>query len=181
MHRPASCLAFLVLPFCVDAQPSGPVQAVVEGHVVNATNNAPIANARVRLTSGPNSVYGKVDRQGYFTFGNLAPGFYRLSVDSPGFLLSDQTLVNLSPPGEAAVQTGAIAHPGSRIPDPNVITSVDADGIVHALVTVPMLAYAVIAGKVTDPYGQPMLNRTLLVSIGEHGLLSEVDFLVSCA
>ena len=60
MRRPAFCFSLLLIPFCAQAQPSGPVQAIVEGDVVNATTNAPIANARVRLTTEQTFWYGKV-------------------------------------------------------------------------------------------------------------------------
>ena len=140
---------------------------MVEGDVVNATTNAPIANARVRLSTGQTFLYGKVDRQGHFAVANLSPGFYQLTVDSPGFVQSHQTEVDLSVPAPASGVTGRIISrsydPDSHIPDAKVAKSIDADGPIHGFVAVPLLAYSVIAGKVTDPYGLPMMNCTIEV------------------
>jgi hypothetical protein len=133
----------------------------VEGDVVNAATNAPIANARVRLTTAQTSLYRKVDRQGHFTIGNLSPGFYQLTVDSPGYVQSHQTPVDLLAPAPASgtfVKGVISSYPNSQAPEAKVAKSIDADGNIHGVVTVPLLAYGVIAGKVTDPYGLPMVN-----------------------
>jgi hypothetical protein len=54
-------------------------------------------------------------------------------------------------------------YPGSQVPDAQVTNSIGADGTIHAMAVVPMLAYSVIAGRVTDPYGLPMKNCSLEV------------------
>src|ERR1035438_3167956 len=88
MRRPAFYFSLLLFPFYAHAQPSDPVRAIMEGDVVNAATNAAIANARVRVSTAQAILYGKVDRQGHFTIGNLSPGSYQLTVDSPGFVQS---------------------------------------------------------------------------------------------
>jgi hypothetical protein len=164
MRRPAFYFSLLLLPFCAHAQPSDPVRAIMEGDVVNATTNAPIANARVRLSTGQTFLYGKVDRQGHFTIGNLSPGSYQLSVDSPGFVQSNRTSVDLSVPAPSGRNVRTVTtYPVSQLPEAKVTKSIDADGTIRGVVTVPLLAYSVIAGKVTDPYGLPMMNCTIEV------------------
>ena len=137
----------------------------MEGDVVNATTNAPIANARVRLSNDQTFLYGKVDRQGHFAIANLSPGFYQLTVDSPGYVQSRQTLVDLSfpsPPSGRMMRT-ITRYPDSQAPVAKVNRSIDADGTIRGVVAVPLLAYAMIAGKVTDPYGLPMMNCNIEV------------------
>src|ERR1035438_2303292 len=167
MRRPAFYFSLLLLPFCAHAQPSDPVRAIMEGDVVNATTNAPIAKARVRLSTGQTFLYGKVDRHGHFSVEHTSPGFSQPTVDSPGFGQSHQTEVDLSVPAPASGVTGRIISrsydPDSHIPDAKVAKSIDADGAIHGFVAVPLLAYSVIAGKVTDPYGLPMMNCTIEV------------------
>jgi hypothetical protein len=59
-------------------------------------------------------------------------------------------------PGAAG---GVIRMSGlNQIPPPQVTKSINADGTVHATLKVPMMAYTTIAGKVTDPYGMPMVD-----------------------
>ena len=113
MRRPAFYFSLLLFPFYAHAQPSDPVRAIMEGDVVNAATNAAIANARVRLSTAQAILYGKVDRQGHFTIGNLSPGSYQLIVDSPGFVQSHQTSVDLSVPApepKDPPRSGAIAR-----------------------------------------------------------------------
>jgi hypothetical protein len=138
---------------------------MVEGDVVNATTNAPIANARVRLMDPSQTfLYAKVDRQGHFTIGNLTAAFYQLSVDSPGFVQFSQTLVDLiGPKASGRILKSETRYPDSQAPDAKFTKSIDADGTIRGVVTVPLLAYSVIAGKVTDPYGLPMMNCTIEV------------------
>ena len=159
MRRPAFYFPLFLFPLFAPAQPPGPVQAVVEGDVVNAATNAPIPIARVRLVVGQTPLYAKVDREGHFAIGNLSPGSYMLSVDSPGFVQSDRTLVDVSVRAPGGMARGVISfHPDSHAPDAKVTRSIDADGTIRGVVTVPLLAYSVIAGKVTDPNGLPIVN-----------------------
>ena len=143
------------------AQTPNPARALVEGDIVNAATSAPLSPARVKLerTQAEDPIYGKVDRQGHFTFRNLDPGFYQLVVDVPGFRQS-RTSVDVSvprPAGNRGVLGGVVtSRPQSQIPQPTVNRTIDGDGTIHATVSAPMLAYASIAGKITDPFGDPM-------------------------
>lgn len=145
----------------LSAQPPNPVRALVEGDIVNAATSAPLAGARVKLerTQDEDPIYGKVDRQGHFAFRNLDPGSYQLIVDAPGFRQS-RIGVDVGVPRPASTRGllgGVItSYPQSRIPQPKVTKTIDDDGTVHATVTAPMLAYASIVGKITDPFGDPM-------------------------
>ena len=123
------------------AQISNPVRALVEGDIVNAATSAPLSGARVKLerSQAEDPIYGKVDRQGHFTFRNLDPGFYQLVVDAPGFR-----------PSQISVDAQ------SQIPQPKVSKTIDGDGTIHASVSAPMQGYVSIEGKITDPYGDPM-------------------------
>jgi hypothetical protein len=49
----------------------------------------------------------------------------------------------------------------SAAPQAQVSKTIDDDGTVHGTATAPMLAYAAITGKVTDPYGAPMAGATV--------------------
>lgn len=125
--------------------------------------------ANLLLTIGQTFWYGKVDRQGHFSIANLSPGFYQLTVDSPGYVQSHQTFVDLSAsvPASALGRMGSVIstsyYPDSQVPEAKVNKSIDADGTIHGVITVPLLAYSVIVGKVTDPYGLPMTNSTIEV------------------
>jgi hypothetical protein len=156
----------LILLSFLHAQSSGPVSAALEGDIVDSTTNAPISLARVRLEGQPNEFrYAKADRQGHFALANLPPGRYTMTVDSPRYLQSSRTLVDLTSPSPArsgAVIAGrAIASPSGLLPEAKVTRSVGEDGVIRAQAVVPMLAYATIVGTVTDPYGLPLANGTV--------------------
>jgi hypothetical protein len=137
----------------------------VEGDVIDAATSAPLSGARVKLEHGQDvdPVFGKVDQQGHFVFRNLDPGFYTLVVDAPGFHQSRASIDASAPrpvkngAGVRGVLGGVISgYPQSQVPQAKVSKAVDDDGTVHATVSAPMLAYASIVGKVTDPYGAPL-------------------------
>ena len=113
---------------------------VVDGEVVDGVTGTPIANARVKLKKEPEDLYAGVDGEGHFRFAGLAPAGYSLSVESPGFLPATPTYVSL-------------------VSDANP----EADGLIHAKVTVKLTAYAVITGRVTDPYGMPVEDCQITV------------------
>jgi hypothetical protein len=150
----------------LSAQTPNPVRALVEGDIVNASTSAPLSGARVKLerTQDEDPIYGKVDRQGHFVFRNLDPGFYQLIVDGPGFRQS-RTSVDVSVPRPASnrgILGGVVtSRPQSQIPQAQVSTMTDDDGTIHAIVSAPMLAYATIVGKVTDPFGVPMAGANI--------------------
>jgi hypothetical protein len=153
----------LLFPLSIlPAQVSTLTRAILEGDVVNAADNSPLAGARIKLDQEQNEpLYTRADRQGHFIFWNLAPGSYRLSVDSPGFLQANPYGVDLTiprPTPGGGVLRSVTTYPTSHIPNPTVTKSTDADGTLHAKATVPLMAYAVITGTLTDPYGVPMVD-----------------------
>src|ERR1017187_3186553 len=161
-------LSLLWLP-AILAQAPAPSPADLEGDVVNSTTGAPIAGARIKLErSAAEPIYTRADAHGHFRFGNLDPGLYTLSAGSPGFLKSSTAYVGLTdsrPDGGNGVVRKFISPPGyvSAVPAAAITKSTDSSGTQHAKATVPLLAYGVITGKVTDPYGVPLADTAVEV------------------
>ncbi|HUB79824.1 MAG TPA: carboxypeptidase-like regulatory domain-containing protein [Bryobacteraceae bacterium] len=162
-------LALLIpvsLPGLLAQTASAPL-AVVEGDVLNASSNAALPGARVKLQPLPqneDAIYGKVDAQGHFVFRHLNPGSYQLVIDAPGFHESRSRLdvtVPQPPRRDQGVVRAAVSYRGSQIPEPKVTRTAEDDGTIHATVTAPMLAYSAISGKVTDPYGAPLAGANI--------------------
>jgi hypothetical protein len=154
----------IVHPAAAPAQPqvTAAPMGIVEGDVVNAVTEASVPGARVKLDQGNEPIYTKADAQGHFVIPNLRLGTYTLAVESPGFLRPRNTTVDLTAPrpNGRGGRTGGVVYgyPPSQAPEPMVTKSVDAHGTVRASVNVPLMAYAAIGGKVTDPYGMPMAD-----------------------
>jgi hypothetical protein len=114
----------------------------------------------VKLTREDEPTYAKADAQGHFVFRDQPPGRYLLAVESPGFLRPRNAAVDLTaqrPAGRGGGMGGGVYdYSPSQAPEAKVTKSIDADGTVRASVTFPLMAYAAIGGKVTDPYGIPM-------------------------
>ena len=151
------------------AQAPASLPADLEGDVVDSTTGAPIGGARIKLERSPaEPTYTRADAHGHFRFDNLDPGVYTLSAGSPGFLKSSTAYVNLADPrpdpGNSVVR-GVISPVGyvSAVPAPAIAKSTDSSGTQHAKATVPLLAYGVITGKVTDPYGVPLADTAVEV------------------
>ena len=160
-------LSLLWLPATL-AQAPAPLPADLEGDIVNSTTGAPVAGARIKLErSLAEPTYTRADAHGHFRFGNLDPGIYTLSAGSPGFLKSSTAYVDLTafrPDGGDGVMRGFIqVGYGSAVPAATITNSTDSSGTQHAKATVPLLAYGVITGKVTDPYGVPLADTTVEV------------------
>jgi hypothetical protein len=161
-------LSLLWLPATLAQVPTSlPVD--LEGDIVNSTTGAPIAGARVKLERSPaEATYTRADAHGHFRFGNLDPGFYTLNAGSPGFLKSAAAYVDLRAPrpdGGNGVVGGVISPVGyvSAVPAAAITRSTDSSGTQHAKATVPLLAYGVITGKVSDPYGVPLADTAVEV------------------
>jgi hypothetical protein len=144
------------------AAQSPPATVVLEGVTVNAVTGAPISNARSKLEKQPADLYARADSQGHFQFAGLAPGEYTWSVESPGFLPVDHAFVFLAASGASRV--GAAGGTAAAA----TMTEYDAaDGTRHVQLTVPLTAYAVIAGRVTDPSGLPLEDCRINVTPAE--------------
>jgi hypothetical protein len=161
-------LSLLWLPPTL-AQTPVPLPADLEGDVVNSTTGAPISGARLKLERYPaEPTYTRADAHGHFRFGNLDPGVYTLSAGSPGFLKSSTAYVDLTasrPGGGNGFVRSVISPAGyaSAVPAAAIAKSTDSSGAQHAKATVPLLAYGVITGKVTDPYGVPLADTAVEV------------------
>src|SRR5580692_10043566 len=60
------------------------VRALIDGNVVDQASNGPLKTARVKLEKGNDEpIYTKADAQGHFSFPNLQPGTYTLTVQAP--------------------------------------------------------------------------------------------------
>jgi len=124
---------------------------LLEGDIVNATTGAAIPNARIKLEKLPKDFYAKADNQGHFQFAAVPPGNYMWSVESPGFLPVERNPLSL-----AGTATSRDVAPRRAAVETAKVTRYDAaDGTPHFKLTVPLTAYAVITGRVTDPYGLP--------------------------
>jgi hypothetical protein len=114
-----------------------PLRASIEGVVVRAGAAAAapqaLADAHVELKPGSSSVF--TDAGGAFTFRNLAPGRYTISVSRDGFIPQEDRRRGLTSTG-LSITIAA----GQTVKD----------------IVVPMIPAPVIAGKVIDPYGQPL-------------------------
>jgi hypothetical protein len=157
-------LTFLVSSALLIAQPSRPVRAILEGSAADSTTNAPLLLARAKLVRGPEEpVYSKADPRGHFAFSNLQPGTYQLYIESPGYRQFRYPVTLSAPRPNAAGTVGASprANPASTAPQPQISKTVDEDGTIHATVIAPMVAFALITGRVTDPYGVPMAGATI--------------------
>src|ERR1022692_2868139 len=160
-------LSLLWLPATLARTPVS-LPADLEGDIVNSTTGAPIAGARIKLErSAAEPTYTRADAHGHFRFGNLDPGIYTLSAGSPGFLKSSTAYVDLTasrPGGGNGVMRSFIqVGYGSAVHAATITNSTDSSGAQHAKATVPLLAYGVITGKVTDSYGVPLAETTVEV------------------
>jgi len=89
-------IVFLVLVFCLQA--STPLNAQVAGQTLSgriiSTGGTSIANARVTLKNPANGNTKSIaaTEDGSFTFANLAPGIFEITVSAPGFVESRTTV-----------------------------------------------------------------------------------------
>src|SRR5580693_5256799 len=86
------------------------VRALVDGNVIDQASNGPLKTARVKLEKGTDEpIYTKADAQGHFSFSNLEPGNYGLTVQVPGYQPA-RSPVNVAIP-KAARAGAAIVPP----------------------------------------------------------------------
>ena len=159
-------LPLLLVWLPLRAQAATIPKADLEGDVTNSINGRPVAGARIRIQlSNREPVYIRADEHGHFRLADLNPGFYDLSVDSPGYLRAEHVSVNLTIPRPGR-GSGLIVSPPPKGPKARVTTTIDDNGAPHGRITVPLLAYAAIAGKVIDPYGMPAAQTTMQLLSG---------------
>ena len=114
---------------------AGPSRASIEGVVIQsgaAAGQQQLPDARVELKPGNLSVFTRAD--GTFTFRNLAPGRYTISVTHDGFIPQEDRRRGLTVSG-LSITVAA----GQTLKD----------------ILLPMIPAPVVSGSVFDPYGAP--------------------------
>jgi Carboxypeptidase regulatory-like domain len=113
--------------------PAG-TDCAVDGYVVNAVTGEPVPRARVTLDGPAGQSFLSTDNSGRWSFSNVACGPIRMMVSRPGFL-------NGAPSSTNVLTSGTPLH-----------------GI-----TMRLTPTSVIAGKVTDDQGDPVMNAPVAV------------------
>ena len=129
----------LVLAFSLVASPSATAAPQVRdpnarafGRVVEEGTNAPVAGARVVFVfRGRSRLQTETDRDGRYTFDELEPGPYRMTVQKAGYVPLD----------------------GSTIPTLWVVAGQAAE-----VMTVSLQKGGVITGRILDSLGEPMVD-----------------------
>ncbi len=157
MHRSLSFFALLVL--LAFTQPACAASATLSGVVVDETNGAALAGARIKLTKTQDDepLYARADWRGEFRFTDLAMGAYQLRAEQPGYMMPGdashtfRTLsVDLTPPNAFDTTTAPYRLKVSK--------KVDKAGVLHGEVTVNLAPQGVVSGKVVDPNGIPLFR-----------------------
>jgi hypothetical protein len=122
------------------ANATQPKQAGFEGIAVNAATGQPLSGVHVKLATftlaGVSEAYGAMSgRDGRFSMASVAPGSYLLMPERIGF-------VHMMIPSGALPAASVSLKPGERIVDYRL----------------EMTPRAVVAGRVTDEYGDPVPN-----------------------
>jgi hypothetical protein len=123
--------------------PMGTGTGVVFGQVTEADSNRPVAGALVTLNiTGSTPIRVMADAQGRFGFRDLPAGRFNISTVRPGWV--DGAYGRTRPAGPALSLSLAAGEKVSGV-------------------TVPMWRYAVIAGRVVDESGDPLVNKSVRV------------------
>ena len=123
--------------------PMGTGTGVVFGQVTEADSNRPVAGALVTLTiPGSTPIRVMADAQGRFGFRDLPAGRFNISSMRPGWV--DGAYGRTRPAGPALALNLAA---GEKV----------------ANLTVPMWRFAVIAGRVVDESGDPLVSKSVRV------------------
>ena len=116
---------------------------VVFGQVTEAESNRPVAGAIVTLNvTGSTPIRVMADAQGRFGFRDLPAGRFNLSTIRPGWV--DGAYGRTRPAGPALTLSLAAGEKVSGV-------------------TVPMWRYAVIAGRVVDESGDPLVSKSVRI------------------
>ncbi len=148
---------------CLWARMDPPItSATLDGTVLNSTTGEPIAEARVKVANMQDDepLYTKTDAQGHFTFANLTTGLrYSIRAERPGFIEPGGSLnsypgpaqFDLTPPGPGATERVSCGECETKMEK-----RVDEAGTLHVTLTMELVPYAAISGKVTAPNGMPL-------------------------
>jgi hypothetical protein len=125
--------------------------ADLEGDVIDAITGKPIPEVRIKLENPKRDpIYLKADARGHFRISDLEPNFYWLSTRSPGYL--DVPTCTTLEMRRVVNQVESCVHENTQA----TMTAVVTDGRLHVNLDVRLSAYAVVTGKLTDPYGTPL-------------------------
>jgi len=134
------------LPMGINGGPTTPMgtgTGVVFGQVTEAESNRPVAGALVTLNvTGATPIRIMADAQGRFGFRDLPAGRFNISTVRPGWV--DGAYGRTRPAGPALSLSLAAGEKVSNV-------------------TVPMWRYAVIAGRVVDESGEPLVSKSVRV------------------
>lgn len=165
--RPLRFLPALIAAFSSIAlvgQTPTQVRALIDGNVIDQASKAPLKTARVKVEKGTDEpIYTKVDAQGHFSFANLEPGVYVVTVQVPDYQPVRSSIV-LTIPRATKNGTGGVVLGGrgpNAAPAMEIARTTEEDGTIHVTATVPMVANVAIVGKITDPSGVPMPGATV--------------------
>lgn len=158
-------LLFLVIP-ALFAQ-NDISKAILEGDVFNDADKTPLAGARVKLEQYQSEpIYARTDANGHFAFQNVTPGMYQVAAESPGFLRQSASSIDVSARGSlrATVRQTVFSRGMGTLPDAVVKRSISDDGILKVHVSIPLVAYAIIHGRITDPEGRPIDGASIEIN-----------------
>ncbi len=148
---------------CLWARMDPPItSATLDGTVLNSATGEPIAEARVKLANSQDDepLYTKTDAQGHFTFTNLTPGRgYSIRAERPGFIEPGGSLNSYPGPAQFDLTysgPGATERASCGQCEIKIEKNVDDAGTLHVTLTMGLVPYAAISGKVTAPNGLPL-------------------------
>ena len=165
--RPARFLPALIATLSSIAlmgQTPTEVRALIDGNVIDQASKGPLKTVRVKLEKGTEEpVYTKADAQGHFSFPNLEPGVYNLTVQAPDYQPA-RTSINVAIPRPGRGRAGGVIGAGrgpNMAPAMEIARTTEEDGTIHATATVPMVASVTIVGRVIDPTGALMAGASI--------------------
>jgi hypothetical protein len=152
-----NALLIALLTLTIQINPS---QATLRGSVTNATNNAPLSDAGVELTSASTGVRFTVatDADGTFTFKDVPPGEYRIAASHTGFMRGSY---------------------GQRGPAGNGLTITVKAGDALKDLGIPLVETGAVSGRILDRNRAPVPNVQVQVlrfmSMGPMRFVETVD------
>jgi hypothetical protein len=130
-------LLVALLPQSAAAQDPPAALAGVEGIILKAGTGEPLSKATVELSGGPQPQVTTTENDGRFYFPNLAPGTYRLRSTRDGHWTADYGQRWVGGPGQPITLAA-----GQRMTNVQLI----------------MTPGAVISGRITNRFGQPLVG-----------------------
>ncbi len=133
----------------VVAQASGSVQGTA-----TSSEGAPISDASVSLV-GPQTYTATTDAQGAFTFANVVPGIYRLTVEKPGYQTAENDIAVVA----GAPEIVSVSMPVATFTTLRTIAHVSVSG--HGTFNTSTAAVNTLTSQQFEEQGQYSVNHTL--------------------